>query len=217
MIELLIVIVIAGSLAAYFLYTSRDKSREVKQIQTAVERCLQERRTSSIRLYQAAGEGIISVTPVEINFLNPATTAPLRTEGVDANNDGIDDNTRGQITKYNSSSNQWNYGYDQGAGILELPKGWMLVGNGDLLMPEIPNSEATFSIRFDESGRPADSPTHATPSNRELEAPFWAIYFLDTRSNNRIVAAVAVHGSGMIEIWNYDPDERKWRGFGGRE
>lgn len=218
LIELLIVIVIIGIFAGYVTWATRDKSREAKTIQRSAETCLQERRTSAIRLFQAANEGLIEVGPVAIDFLNPYTTTPLKTEGADTNNDGIDDNNADFITRYNTYSQQWEYAYDYKAEKFSLPKGWSLAGNADLgSIPEIPNSQATFSIRFDGEGRPVDKPTAPTPSTREIEAPFWAIYFVDMRSNNRIAVAIAVHGSGLIESWNYDPDERKWHGFGGRE
>lgn len=217
LIELMIVIVIVGILAAFTFYGIKDKSGGVKKVLSAVDQTLQERKTAAIRLNQANSQGIANLDPVPIDFADGATTAPLRIDGADANRDGIDDNSGETLTRWDAAAAKWNFAYE--GKPLALPDGWTVIADTDDLgkTPEIPGSELTTSIQFDEQGRPSAVPTAASGKRKGDEAPFWVIYFRDGQYKRPTVAAIAVHGSGLIEQWTYDRDEGIWLGSGGRE
>lgn len=214
---MMIVIVIIGILATVVFYGIKDKSGNVKKVMTAVIQTLQERKSSAIRLNQANSEGIANQSPLMIDFANPETTATLRIEGIDADRDGRDDNSGYALTRWNDSQSRWDLAYE--GKQLDLPDGWSVIVSSDDLgkTPEIPGSQLTTSIEFDESGRPAAIPSGASGKRKGTEAPFWAVYFSDGEVKRPTVVAVAIHGSGLFERWTFDRDTGTWLGNGGRE
>ncbi|MGH9761990.1 MAG: hypothetical protein ACREAC_14270, partial [Blastocatellia bacterium] len=44
------------------------------------------------------------------------------------------------------------------------------------------------------------------------EAPFWIVYF----TNGIEARALALHATGLVEVWRYNHDKGAWTGFGGR-
>lgn len=212
LIELLFVIVLIGTLAAFFLGGLRNEQADSLKVIDRVEAALTERRSAAISLMQRNGQdGEVQRLPIGINFADPATTAPLLTSGEDANNDGVDDNSTRPITTWVISQNKWKFGYS--AEPVELPPTWKLVRNRNELtpIPPIPNSNLTTEIYFNEDGTPT------TPAGFEKsdEASFWTIYFVDRKAGD-IAVALAVHGSGLVEAWRYDPTKKEWLGYGGR-
>lgn len=217
LIELMIVLVIVGIVAAFVFYGIKDKSGSVKKVLSAVEQTLEERKSAAIRLNQANAEGLASQSPISLDFANPASTAPLKIDGIDSDRDGRDDNSGAALTRWNETEAKWNFAYE--GKQLVLPDGWKVIGSTNDLgkTPEIPGSQLTTSLEFDEAGRPASFPNSASGKRKGEEAPFWAIYFKDGDYKRPTVVAVGIHGSGLIEQWTYDRDTGRWLGNGGRE
>lgn len=186
MIELLLVIAVIGILSAYAVSRSYGNANSTGGGERAiqeVERRLSERRDAAIRLNQLLTPTSLenfTAPPVVIDFNDPSSTRPLLTEGVDANGDGVDDNTGAPITRITPPSSPggqatWNYGYDN-APALTLPAGWSLVTSQSQL-GSIPLIGAgtqgrgllATSFGFDSRGRPvvqlssAPDPCNAEP------------------------------------------------------
>ena len=213
LIELLFVIVIIGILAAFFLGGSSNTSIDAKKVLSSAQYAVIERRSAAISLMQPNGQdGEIKRLPVGIDFTKSDTTAVLLIEGEDLNADGVDDNSGQNITTWVSGANKWQFGY--ASSPMELPAGWSTAVSADDLspIPLIPNSVLTTEIYFNEEGKPSSAAGGAGTSG---EASFWTIYFKDRKAGN-LAVAVAVHGSGLIEEWRYDPTTGKWTGHGGR-
>lgn len=215
LIELMIVLIITGILAAFILPSLRNNSGDGKKVIGGIERSLQERRASAIRLNQANAQGTRSTSPVVISFNDLATTAELKIDGADANRDGIEDLSGVSLTRFNEGSGAWNYAYE---GLpLQIPSGWAIVSNAADLgaIPTVPNSQLVTTIGFDEAGKPVGTPA-VTPVAGRDEAPFFVVYARDTKATN-IAVAVAIHQSGLIEKWTYNLADGIWTGNGGRQ
>lgn len=222
LLELMIVIAIIGLLAAFVIPSFRNANNagDGKRILSRLSQVVEERKTGAVRLNQSAiNAGERPDQPVTVNFTSLATTAPLKTDGKDENRDGIEDVSGVKITRWGNNpvtgKKGWLYGYE---GIpLKLPTNWIIVNSVAELgtIPQIPNSELSTTLRFDAQGRPSVLASADTPAGRD-ESPFFVVYARDTGAGN-IAVAVALHGSGLVEQWNYNFEDGQWHGRGGRQ
>lgn len=219
LIELLIVIIVLGAFAAYFLSSIKTDVGDGKKLSSEVARSIRERRASAIRLMQPNEAGFRNYSPVSINFTNLENTARLVIDGKDDNNDGNDDNSNERLTRYNERDNNWNYAYEERG--ITMPSNWRIVEDIDGLskFPTIPGAALTTEIKFDQDGRCFEPPPVSEGTGRD-EAPFYAVYFIDTGSitkgSTKLAIAVAFHCSGLVEEWTYNSFEKVWKGNGGR-
>src|SRR5262249_51296583 len=102
----------------------------------------------------------------------------------------------------------WAYSY---TGLpLNIPAGWSLALRPEYLgtIPEIERGIFTTAIGFDAAGRPDPPPPLAeTPT----EGNFLAIYFLSSGGSE--ARAMAVHATGLVEVWRYRAASPIWKGF----
>lgn len=169
-----------------------------------------------------------------MDFGDAPTLAALVTDGVDADGDHRDDITGQAITYYanagdTSSDGHWVCAYRPDAW--HLPLGWRLAASVEALGAIGPINPARLSqgypvtrVAFDGTGRilglgphgqwlkfPLGSDGSATTS---ADGPFWAVYFV--AEGQQAAVAVALHPSGLIERFRYDPAQG-WRGFARRQ
>jgi prepilin-type N-terminal cleavage/methylation domain-containing protein len=183
--------------------------------------------------------------PVEIDFNNLSTTASLRVDGTDEDGDCRDDVTGMQLTCLTQLGESepfvWKYSYLDDA--LKLPANWNLVKSPKQLGPvplifdgENGRGVMASKIGFTPQGRAVafnpvtgqwdDYPEGSVASEHPSleESPFWAIYFNETGQEislgrGRMVSsptiAIAVHPTGLIERFRYDP-QVGWIGYNNR-
>src|SRR5581483_11602555 len=99
---------------------------------------------------------------------------------------------------------------------LSIPAGWRIAASASQLapIPVISLGTPTTVINFTADGRldPSSLPTATPNTNPNVESPFPAIYLTDGRT----ARAVAVHPSGLVDLWQYDEAANASRGFGNR-
>lgn len=221
LLELIIVLVIIGILAAFILpaFKTARNSGDGKKILTRFSEIIEERKSSAIRLNQSAiNGGDRPDQPVIINFAGLSTTAPIKTDGADINRDGIEDVSGVKITRWGNMPGTgrkgWIYAYE--GQPLQLPEKWKIIQAAEELgdIPQIENSELITSLGFNAEGKPARVAVANAPVTRD-EAAFFVIYARDTASDD-IAVALAVHGSGLTEKWIYNFEDHQWTGRGGR-
>lgn len=221
MLELIIVLVVIGILAAFILpaFNSARHSGDGKKILTRLAEVIEERKSSAIRLNQSAiNGGDRPDQPVVVNFAGLSTTAPIKTDGADINRDGIEDISGVRITKWGNAPGGgrkgWIYAYE--GQPLKLPEKWKIIQTVEELgdIPQIENSELVTNLGFNAEGKPARIAVSNVPVTRD-EAAFFVIYARDTASDD-IAVALAVHGSGLTEKWIYNFEDHQWTGRGGR-
>lgn len=222
LLELMIVLIVIGLLAAFTIPAFRhaNNAGSGARVQNRLIQIVEERKTSAVRLNQSAiNGGDRPDQPVVVNFSDLTTTASLKTDGADADHNGIEDVSGVRITRWGILSTTgrkgWLYAYE---GLpVQLPDTWVIAESvADLgTIPEIPNSELTAVIRFDALGKPVGEANPTNPPPGRDEAPFYVVYARDTGAGN-IAVAVAVHGSGLTEKWTYNFEDEEWHGRGGR-
>ena len=108
----------------------------------------------------------------------------------------------------------WNFVYH--GRELQIPTGWRIANSASDLspLPLIPLGVPTTSFNFAADGRLDADSLPPTPSNTNpnAESPFPTIYL----TNGNDGRAVAVHPSGLLELWQYDDANRRWIGFSNR-
>lgn len=231
LIELLIVISLITIIAA--LLVPRLYGRNDQQlVQTQIVYRLRERREAARHLApKTSQDSTLGYTqpPLLIDFKTPDTTRPLRIEGTDTNSDTVDDDTGLPLTRFDAGTGQWSYAYE--GTPLALPRNWNVVNPTNPIRTEVSaqteegvtygnvKGVPAYAIGFDTQGRPwADTDGNgsldATPeslsSGTSGEAKFWTIY----ASNGSNTIGIAVHGTGLIEVWRFA--DGAWKGWRNR-
>ena len=205
MIVCAIVSIVAGGLTLASIANRDEASRAVEDVASRIRA----RRAAAIRLNSLAQATVLEnyqQPPIGIDFTNANTTATLVTEGT-------------THTTFNTpapgSTGSWSYVYQ--GDVLSLPTGWRVATSASSLapIPTIVLGTSTTAFNFTGDGRLDNSSLPAAPNNTNpnQESPFPAIYITDGRT----ARAVAVHPSGLTEIWRYDEAAGLWRGFGNRQ
>ena len=207
LIELMIVCAIVGIVAALALASIANRDEASRLVEDVAAR-IRARRAAAMRLNslnQATFLENYGQPPVSIDFTNPNTTAPLVTEG-------------DQHTTFNMPApggiGTWSYIYS--GAPLSFPQGWRVATSAENLapIPVISLGTPTTSFNFQGDGRLDSSSLPAAPpnTNPNQESPFPVVYL----TNGTTARAVAVHPSGLTEVWAYDESAGLWRGFGNR-
>ena len=209
LVELVIVCAIVAILAAIAIASFANLDQAAR-FQAEVASRIRERRASAIRinaLTEATFLENFRQPPIGIDFANLQTTAALVVEG------------EGERTTFGppatpGTQGTWNFVYH--GRQLQMPAGWRIANSGAQLspLPLIPLGVPTTSFSFDADGQlDADSlPPTSSNTNPNAESPFPTIYL----TNGNQARAVAVHPSGILELWQYDEANRRWMGFSNR-
>jgi prepilin-type N-terminal cleavage/methylation domain-containing protein len=209
LVELVIVCAILSVLAAIALssFANRDQAA---RFQAEVASCIRERRASAIRINALTEPTLLetfSQAPITIDFANLQTTAALVVEGQG-------DRTAFQPPATPGSQGTWNFVYHSRQ--LQIPAGWRIANSASQLspLPLIPLGVPTTSFGFDPDGKldPDSLPPTSSNTNPNAESPFPTIYL----TNGNQGRAVAVHPSGLLELWQYDEASHRWSGFSNR-
>ena len=209
LIELVIVCAIVSILAAIALasFANRDQAG---RFQADVASRIRERRASAIRINALTEATVLEnfqQPPVGIDFSKMQTTAALVVEG-----EG--ERTTFQQPATSGNEGTWHFVY-QGKE-LQVPNGWRIAASPSQLapLPLIPLGVPTTSFSFTAEGRldPASLPPASSQTNPNAESPFPTIYL----TNGSAGRAVAVHPTGLLELWQYDETNSKWIGFSNR-
>ena len=209
LLEFVIVCALISILVAIALVSFANRDQAAR-FQAEVASRIRERRASAIRinaLTEATSLETFRQPPINIDFRNLQTTAALVVEGQadrTAFNPAVTPGTLGT----------WNFVYH--GRELQIPTGWRIANSASELspLPLIPLGVPTASFNFAADGRlDADSlPPAPSNTNPNAESPFPTIYL----TNGHDGRAVAVHPSGLLELWQYDDANRRWIGFSNR-
>ena len=209
LLELVIVCALISILVAIALVSFANRDQAAR-FQAEVASRIRERRASAIRinaLTEATSLETFRQPPISIDFRNLQTTAALVVEGQadrTAFNPAVTPGTLGT----------WNFVYH--GRELQIPTGWRIANSASELspLPLIPLGVPTASFNFAADGRLDADSLPPTPSNTNpnAESPFPTIYL----TNGNDGRAVAVHPSGLLELWQYDDANRRWIGFSNR-
>lgn len=209
LLELVIVCALISILVAIALVSFANRDQAAR-FQAEVASRIRERRASAIRinaLTEATSLETFRQPPISIDFRNLQTTAALVVEGQadrTAFNPPVTPGTLGT----------WNFVYH--GRELQIPTGWRIANSASDLspLPLIPLGVPTTSFNFAADGRLDADSLPPTPSNTNpnAESPFPTIYL----TNGNDGRAVAVHPSGLLELWQYDEANRRWIGFSDR-
>jgi prepilin-type N-terminal cleavage/methylation domain len=209
LLELVIVCAIVSIVAAIALasFANRDQAA---RFQADVASRIRERRASAIRinaLTEATALENFQQPPIGIDFASVQTTAALVVEGEA-------DRTTFQPSATPGAYGTWRFVY-QGRE-LQIPRGWRIANSASELspLPLIPLGTPTTSFTFTAHGNldVGSLPPHPSSTNPNDESPFPTIYL----TNGSAGRAVAVHPSGLLELWQYDDATRRWTGFSNR-
>ena len=209
LVELVIVCAIVSVLAAMALasFANRDQAA---RFQAEIASRIRERRASAIRINALTEPTLIEnfrQPPIAIDFANLQTTAALVVEGQA-------DRTTFHPPASPGSEGTWKFVYH--GRQLQIPPGWRIANSASELspLPLIPLGVPTTSFNFAPDGQlDGDSlPPAASNTNPNAESPFPTIYL----TNGNAGRAVAVHSSGLLELWQYDDASRRWIGFSNR-
>jgi hypothetical protein len=193
-----LVLVVISLLAVTQLQFGGQEERFIQQ----AARRVRERRGAAIRLNPlTAATSLENYTQpmIGLDFVTISTTSVLRLDGPS----GV------PITHFDAPSGTWVYVY-QGMP-LSFPPGWKVAQTAADLspIPVIARSSMATGVSFASDGTPSPKPPLPVAPG---ESPFWGIYF----TNGLQARALAVHPSGLTEIWRWDSDKSAWVGFGGR-
>lgn len=209
LVELVIVCAIVAILAAIALasFANRDQAA---RFQAEVASRIRERRASAIRinaLTEATFLENFRQPPIPIDFANIQTTAALVVEGEAGR-------TTFEAPATAGAEGTWNFVYH--GRQLQIPNGWRIANSASELspLPLIPLGVPTTAFSFTSDGRldKASLPPATSNTNPNAESPFPTIYL----TNGNAGRAVAVHPSGVVELWHYDETDRRWIGFSNR-
>lgn len=211
LIELVIVCAIVSVIAALSLASFANRDQAGRFMADVAAR-IRERRASAVRINALIEPTLLEdfrQPPISIDFSNLSTTAPLVVEGVE----GAEGTSFGAPPSLGGTG-QWNFVY-QGTS-LQVPSGWRIAASASQLspIPLIPLGTPTTTLSFTADGKVDASslPSAASNTNPDVESPFPAIYL----TNGSAARAVAVHPSGLVELWQYDEQTRTWNGFSNR-
>jgi len=208
LVELVIVCAIVAILAAIALasFANRDQAT---RFQAEVASRIRERRASAIRINALTEPTFLETfrqPPIGIDFANIQTTAALVVDG--------EVRTTFQPPATAGAQGTWNFVYH--GRQLQIPNGWRVANSASELspLPLIPLGVPATSFSFTSDGQldAASLPTATSNTNINEESLFPTIYLTNGISGR----AVAVHPSGLVELWQYDEIERHWSGFSNR-
>lgn len=209
LVEMLIVCAIISILAAIALASFANRDHAAR-FQADVASRIRERRASAIRINALAEATLLEnfrQPPISINFSDITTTAALVVEGEA-------DRTTFQQSATVGGEGTWHFVY-QGRE-LQIPTGWRIANSASELspLPLIPLGVPTTSFSFAPDGTldAASLPLSPSNTNANAESPFPTIYL----TNGDAGRAVAVHPTGLVELWQYDETARRWNGFSNR-
>lgn len=204
----MIVCAIIGIVAGLALASFARRDEATRLVEDVAGR-IRARRAAAMRLNALTQPTLLEnyrQPPISIDFVNANSTATLVTEG--------STHTTFNTPASPGGTGSWTYAY-QGAP-LTMPAGWRVATSATDLapIPVISLGIPTTVLNFTGDGRLDTSSVPAAPvnTNPNQESPFPAIYLTDGRT----ARAVAVHPSGLTEIWRYDENAGSWRGFGNR-
>ena len=216
LIELVIVVALIAIAVALAMSQAARRSETAgggERVLRELRHGLEERRSAAIRLQPLPAPTSLesySLPPVEIDFTDLVTTAPLDV-----------DNT-------NVNGNSWSYVYTGDA--IVLPAGWQVVAssaNAITLAGSIPliaggsggRGVLVTKLGFNGGGLPEvwdgtiwRSLPAGSPSGGSADpnaAPFWALYAIS--GDQQAAVAVAVHPGGVFEDWRWTGGA--WQGF----
>ncbi len=208
LLELVIVCAIITVVAGLALASFANRDEGARVVQDVASR-IRARRAAAIRLNNLVAPTLLEnykQSPITIDFTNASTTALLVTEGSAP--------TTFTAPPSSGGTGTWNYIY-QGSP-LSLPTGWRVATSSTDLspIPVISLGTPSTGLNFTGDGRLDASSLPPSPANTNpnQESQFPAVYL----TNGRTARAVAVHSSGLTEIWQYDESTGTWRGFGNR-
>jgi prepilin-type N-terminal cleavage/methylation domain-containing protein len=211
LLELVIVCAIVSVIAALSLASFANRDQAGRFMADVAAR-IRERRASAVRINALIEPTLLEnfrQPPISIDFSNLSTTAPLVVEGVE----GAERTSFGAPPSLGGTG-QWNFVY-QGTS-LQVPSGWRIAASASQLspIPLIPLGTPTTTLSFTADGKldPSSLPSATSNINPDVESPFPAIYL----TNGSAARAVAVHPSGLVELWQYDEKTRTWNGFSNR-
>jgi prepilin-type N-terminal cleavage/methylation domain-containing protein len=208
LLELVIVCAIISIVAALSLasFANRDQAG---RFMSDVASKIRERRASAIRinaLTAATSLENFRQPAISIDFANVSSTASLVVEGENGTTFNAPPSQGGQ--------GSWNMVY-QGTPV-QMPSGWRIAASSSQLspIPLIPLGVPTTAFAFMPDGKldPSTLPAYTSNTNPNVENPFPTIYL----TNGTEARAVAVHPSGLIELWQYDEAAGTWNGFSNR-
>ena len=209
LLELVIVCAIISIVAAISLasFANRDPAG---RFQADVAARIRERRASAIRINALTEPTQLEnyrQPPIGIDFANLASTAALVVEG--------DNHTTFSVPRFGGGTAKWEFVY-QGSP-LQVPSGWRIATAAEDLspIPVISLGTVATSFSFTSDGKVDSSSLPGSKSNTdpETENPFPTVYL----TNGTTARAIAVHPSGLVELWNYDEGTGRWTGFSGRQ
>ena len=209
LVELVIVCAVISILTAIALasFANRDQAA---RFQADVAARIRERRASAIRINALTEATVLEnfqQPPVGIDFSKLQTTAALVVEG-----EG--EKTTFQQPATSGGEGTWHFVY-QGKE-LQVPNGWRIAASPSQLapLPLMPLGVPTTSFSFTPEGRldSASLPPASSQTNPNAESPFPTIYL----TNGSAGRAVAVHATGLLELWQYDETNDRWIGFSNR-
>lgn len=225
LIELLVVgsiVVLVSTIGLSYFNEIQGSGITVDQLAQQAALRITERKSEAIRLNgedRRLGLENLPSPRLEINFRNLAETGSLVTDGVDENNDCVDDLTNELITCLEIKDGQAEWASKFRKDGLKLDGNWSIINSTDnkLKMSLIHGGHkgrgviaTKFSFDsdgnawgFEESGwksYPTGSP-EAKDSTHD-EAAFWALYFVNNKTEAGF--ALAVYPSGFVEKFFYD-------------
>lgn len=235
LIELLVVILLVAMLAGFvvsYVYSGKNETAAAERLLSDMTSRISERRNSALRLNSIEKPTSLetrTAPPVVIDFGDPETTKSLVTDGIDRDNNHVDDYTGKALTYLEDDGNggaRWVNAYEGDA--LAFPDGWTVAHSFRTLnLPAISEGAVlTTSIAFNAKGEAValDSRTGGWNTQPNPDAPnsCWVIYA--TYPNNQggirqreaptAAVAIAVYPSGLIESWRFA--DGSWQGFKGR-
>ncbi|HKP13064.1 MAG TPA: prepilin-type N-terminal cleavage/methylation domain-containing protein [Blastocatellia bacterium] len=192
---------------AFSRFTGRDGGESLAQ---DAARRVRERRSAAMRL-----NPLDTATPLEgytqpplvIDFADPDSTRPLLLDATD----GSAKPTTFEPPATTGGTGTWFYSYT--GQPLAVPTGWSLATTPEALgeIPPIDRGVFTTSVGFNAAGRPDPLPA---ASDNPSEASFWAVYMVNAAGTE--ARAVAVHQTGLVEVWRYRAKTGVWQGFKAR-
>jgi Tfp pilus assembly protein FimT len=204
----MIVCAIIGIVAGLALASFARRDESTRLVEDVAGR-IRARRAAAMRLNALTQPTLLEnykQPPISIDFMTANSTATAVTEGTS--------HTTFSAPASPGATGSWTYVY-QGS-TLTLPSGWRIATSASALapIPVISLGTPTTVFNFTGDGRLDSSSLPSAPANTNpnQESPFPAIYLTDGHT----ARAVAVHPSGLTEIWRYDESGGTWRGFGNR-
>jgi prepilin-type N-terminal cleavage/methylation domain-containing protein len=207
LLELVIVCAIVSVVAALSLASFANRDQAGRFMADVAAR-IRERRASAVRINALIEPTLLEnfrQPPISIDFSNLSTTAPLVVEGVEGA-----ERTSFVAPPSPGGTGQWNFVY-QGTA-LQVPSGWRIAASASQLppIPLIPLGTPTTTPRLRQT---ANSMLRRFRQPRPTLTPMLRVLSIIYLTNGSAARAVAVHPSGLVELWQYDETTGTWNGF----